>query len=64
MTVMCLTCDADFHKVSLILWRNTDKPVLFGVHPVQMAIKYYSPCDLVNDPEVLPVGSHKPLYRW
>jgi hypothetical protein len=64
---MCLSTNevnAGFHKVSPILWRHTGKPVLVGVHPVQMAIKFYNPCELLNDPDLLPKGSQAPLYNW
>ena len=54
----------DFHKVSPIIWRHTGKPVLVGVHPVQMAIKYFSPCNLLSDPQLLPFGSQAPLFNW
>jgi hypothetical protein len=29
-----------------------------------MAIKFYSPCELLNDPDLLPKGSQAPLYNW
>ena len=54
----------DFHKVSPIIWRHTGKPVLVGVHPVEMAIKYFSPCNLLSDPTLLPFGSQAPLFNW
>jgi len=64
LTVMCLTCDAGFHKVPPIVWRNTGEPVLRGIQPVRMAIKYYSPCNLLKDQNLLPLGSQETLYSW
>jgi hypothetical protein len=64
LSLLCVVCDAGFHKVSPILWRHTGKPVLVGVHPVQMAIRFYSPCDLLSDKDLLPNGSQAPLFNW
>ena len=40
MFLMVGDSKASFHKVSPILWRNTGKPVLKGVTPVNMAVKF------------------------
>jgi hypothetical protein len=29
-----------------------------------MAIRFYSPCDLLGDKDLLPIGSQTPLVSW
>jgi hypothetical protein len=64
MTIMVYSTESAFHRVSPILWRDTGKPVLVGVTPVHMAIKYQSPCELLTEPSILPSGSQAQLFEW
>ena len=62
--IIILACsDATFTKVSPVLWRKSDRPVISGINKVVLNIKYSSPCDIFKD-EMLPDLNKDELELW
>jgi hypothetical protein len=55
--------DGSFTKVSPVLWRKSDKPVISGINNVLVSVKYDSPCEIFNE-SFFNGTSQNELYKW
>jgi hypothetical protein len=50
LMILLTSVDASLTKMSPILWRKSNKPVISGINNVIVSVKFDSPCEVFTDP--------------